>query len=149
METTIIITFLHRKQLTLGILKDLSKISQPWSGKAKLWVQACLTPKLKPSQLCLLYRLWVHWNQGLSFSSFGSLPELKQCQLHRGLKNCCLFIRSHLKAWMKTTSLQEARMPDENFGNLFVGIQGGYVPFSQMDSWFYCLFCWGHLHSCS
>lgn len=35
MKTTIIITFLDRKQLTPGILQDLSKISQVISGRVK------------------------------------------------------------------------------------------------------------------
>lgn len=30
-------------------------------------------------------------------------------------------------------SLPEARMLDENFGSLFVGIKVGYIPFSQRD----------------
>ena len=68
-------------------IKDLSKISQPLSGKAKLEAHVYLTPKLKSSQLYLLYCLWVLWKQGPGPSLFGRLPELliKQHLFHRGL----------------------------------------------------------------
>ena len=68
--------------------KDLSKISQPLSGKGKWGAHVCLTPKLKSSQLHLLYCFWVLWNQVPGSSLFGRLPELliKQHLFHRGLK---------------------------------------------------------------
>lgn len=44
-------------------------------------------------------------------------------------------------------SLQEAGMLDENFWE-FVGIPGSYISVPQRVSWLYCVFCWGHVHSC-